>query len=129
MSRVVTNYKFQLVSAKKLANADFQVAVSSDGTHSVIKQKVDPNHTHPFRLMDLISRINLVRTGRKITSYDLIVVISQDNLREDERYAWRHSHTGSDLWSSEALSYFRHLDDASYDAARILYRKARRKTH
>lgn len=121
MTRVATVYDINMQSVKKMTSADLVVAVASDGDHPVVLKPVDPNKTHPYGATELVKRVNAKRTGRAITSHDHQAVCWQNGIRNDKKYAWKHSNSASWVWSGEAVSYLANLSDDEYDVARKAY--------
>lgn len=122
MSRVATVYDINMRSVKKMTSADLIVAVSTTGDGQVVIKQTDPNQTHPHTMTALIEKINKRRSGRKLTQYDLTTLIWKENLRDNSRFAWKHSLNGTQyFWSGDALSYLASKDDTEYDNARADY--------
>lgn len=126
MGRVATVYDIHLQSQKKLTSADLVVAVSSTGDGRITIRKTDPNQTHPYSAKDLLEKVNEKRSGRPLTTYDHQVICWKEGLREESKYAWKHSNGASHVWSGAAMSYLASLTDHQYDAARADYGKYRR---
>lgn len=122
MGRVAVVYDIHLQSQKKMTSADLVVAVSPTANGQIVIQKTDPNHTHPFSATELIERVNEKRDGRPITTYDLQAICWKESLRENKKYAWKHSNAATHVWSGEALTYLSSNTDERYDKLRVLYR-------
>jgi hypothetical protein len=120
-TRVATIYDINMQSVKKMSSADLVVAIASEGEHQVIVRPMDPNNTHPYGATELLRRVNGKRTGREITTYDHQAVCWQNDLRNEKKYAWRHSNSAAHVWSGDAVSYLATLTDESYDDARDAY--------
>lgn len=128
MGRVAVVYDIHMQSQKKLTAADLLVAVSPTADGQIALRKTDPNQTHPFSATDLIAKVNEKRSGRKISSYDHQAVCWKEDLRDNSKYAWKHSNGASHVWSGDALNYLVSLTDQQYDDVRAEYgahRKAR----
>ena len=95
MARVAVVYDIHLRSEKKMTSADLVVAVSPTADGQIAIQKTDPNQTHPYSASELIERVNRKRTGRAITSYDLQMICRKESLRDQRRYAWKHSNAAT----------------------------------
>lgn len=126
MSRVATVYDIHMQSVKKMTSADFSVAVDPTADGRVVLRKTDPNQTHPYPMKKLIEKVNERRTGRAINSYDFQAICWRYDLREDTRYAWKHSSDASHVWSGDAVSYFTSLSDSDYDRVRAEYSASRK---
>lgn len=126
MGRVATVYDIYLQSQKKLSSADLVVAVSPTADGQIAIRKTDPNQTHPFSATSLLEKVNEKRLGRKLTTRDHQAVCWQDNLRDNPKYAWKHSNGASHVWSGDAVTYLASLSDEQYDAARAGYRESLR---
>lgn len=127
--RIAVVYDIHLQSQKNMTSADLIVAVSSTADGQIAIQKTDPNKTHPYSATELLERVNKKRSGRKLTSYDHQVLCWKEGLRDDLKYAWRHSEAGSHVWSGDAVAYLSSLTDDHYDEIRReyrLYQRARR---
>lgn len=121
MSRVATVYDINLQSVKKMSSADLVVAISSTADGQVVIRKTDPNQTHPYSLKTLLERVNEKRPGRTLTTYDHQALCWKEALREDARFAWKHSNGASHVWSGDAITHMRSLPDEHYDAVRVEY--------
>lgn len=119
--RVATVYDIHMQSQKKMSSADLVVAVAPTADGKIAFHKVDPNQTHPFSATKLIAKVNEKRKGRKLTTYDHQALCWQENLRENPKYAWKHTTGGSVLWSGDAVSYMASLSDVQYDKVRKAY--------
>lgn len=122
MSRVATIYDINMQSVKKMTSADLVVAISPTGDGQVVVRKTDPNKTHPYNMKELLVRVNERRKGRPLTSYDYQAVCWKDNLKDQEKYAWKHSNAASHVWSGDAVHFLASLDDDYYDKCRAEYR-------
>lgn len=126
-SRVATIYDINLQSVKKMTSADLVVAVSPTADERIAIRKVDPNKTHPYSRDELLRRVNKKRQGRELTSYDHQVLCWKEGLRENDKYAWKHSNNASPVWSDEAVNYLVSLPNEHYDTIRAEYRSHQRK--
>lgn len=130
VARVATYYDINLQSVKKMTSADLVVAVSPAANGQVVIQKTDPNQTHPFSMKELLERVNKKRQGRRITTYDYTAVCWKQTLKENSRFAWKHSNSASYVWSGDAINHFTQISDKEYDRIRTEYmehRKSNRK--
>jgi hypothetical protein len=123
LARVATIYDINMQSVKKMTSADLVVAVSPTGDGRVVVRKTDPNQTHPFSTTELLKKVNEKRVGRKLTTRDYQAICWKQSLREDTRYAWKHSNGVAHVWSGDAVSYLGSLTDEQYDAVRAEYRE------
>lgn len=127
MGRVATVYDIHLQSQKKLTSADLVVAVSPTADGQIAIRKTDPNQTHPYSATELLTKVNEKRFGRKLTTRDHQAICWLEGLRENQKYAWKHSNGASHVWSGDAVSYLASLSDEQYDEARAGYRSHLRK--
>ncbi|NGN93913.1 DUF3644 domain-containing protein [Nocardioides sp. KC13] len=123
MSRVATIYDINMQSVKKMSSADLVVAVSPTADGQVVVRKTDPNQTHPFSAKELLKKVNEKRSGRALTSYDMQAICWRDSLRENPRYAWKHSNGVVHVWSGDAVSYLASHTDEQFAGARADYRE------
>ncbi|MCL1898931.1 MAG: DUF3644 domain-containing protein [Promicromonosporaceae bacterium] len=121
-ARVATIYDINMQSVKKVTSADLVVAVSPGADAKVVVRKTDPNQTHPFSMSDLLAKANERRTGRALNSRDFTVICWKQKLRDQPRYAWKHSNGASWVWSGDALNLFVNTSEADFDAMRREYR-------
>ena len=126
MARVATVYDINMQSVKKMSSADLVVAVSPTADGQIAVRKTDPNQTHPYSATELLDKVNAKRHGRKLTSYDVQAICWIESLRENAKYAWKHSNGATHVWSGNALSYLASLSDERYDAVRSEYGAHRR---
>lgn len=126
MARVATVYDINMQSVKKLSSADLVVAVSPTADGQIAVRKTDPNQTHPYSATELLKKVNAKRNGRDLTSYDIQAICWKEALRENARYAWKHSNGASHVWSGDALSYLASVPDQRYDDVRAEYSAQRR---
>lgn len=122
MARVAVVYDIHMQSQKKMTSADLQVAISQTANGQIAVRKTDPNQTHPFSATELLKKVNGKRSGRAVTTYDHQAICWKESLRENSKYAWKHSSGASHVWSGDALSYLASLSDERYDAIRTDYR-------
>lgn len=127
-ARVATVYDINMQSVKKMSSADLVVAVSPTADGQVAVRKTDPNQTHPYSATDLLAKVNAKRKGRKLTSYDVQAICWKEMLRDNAKYAWKHSNGASHVWSGDALSYLASLPDERYDTLRSQYGEHRKAT-
>lgn len=128
MSRLATIYDIHMQSVKKLTSADLVVAVSPTADGQIAIRKSDPNQTHPYSASELIARVNAKRNGRTFSSYDHQAVCWKESLRDNPKYAWKHSNGAAHVWSGEAANYLAGLTDDQLAIIRAEYgaqRKAR----
>lgn len=78
--------------------------------------------THPYSVKELLERVNGRRQGRALNTHDYQVICWKENLKDDEKYAWKHSNAATHVWSGDAVSYLSSLDDDHYDKSRAEYR-------
>ncbi|RXW33222.1 hypothetical protein C1706_00125 [Propioniciclava flava] len=123
MTRVATVYDINMQSVKKMTSADLVVAVSSTADGQVVLRKTDPNQTHPFSMTELLDKVNERHEGRKLTTYDYQAICWKEPLRENTKYAWKHSSGASHVWSGDAVSYLAAMTDDQYDSIRVEYRE------
>lgn len=128
MARVAVVYDIHLQSQKKMTSADLVVAVSPTADGQITIQRTDPNQTHPYSATELLRRVNAKRDGRTLTTYDLQVISWKESLRENKKYAWRHSVAATYVYSGEAVSYLSSISDDRYDEVRAEYRAYLRRT-
>ena len=102
MARVATVYDIKMQSVKKMTSADLVVAVSPTADGQVVVRKTDPNQTHP---------------------YSATALLGKESLREDTKYAWKHSNGASHVWSGDAVSHLASPTDRQYDELRAAYRE------
>ncbi|NQX30083.1 DUF3644 domain-containing protein [Microbacteriaceae bacterium VKM Ac-2854] len=121
MGRIATMYDIHMQSQKKLSSADLVVAVSPTADGQIVIRKTDPNQTHPFSATNLLKSVNEKRSGRKLTTRDHQALCWQHGLRDNQKYAWKHSNAASHFWSGEAVNYLVSLSDEQYDEARTNY--------
>lgn len=121
MGRLAVVYDIHLQSQKKMTSADLVVAVSSTADGQVAIQKTDPNQTHPYSATELIERVNKKRKGRPLTSYDFQAICWKESLRENTKYAWKHSNAATQVWSGAAVAHLSSMTDQHYDDARYEY--------
>lgn len=126
MARVATMYDINMQSVKKMTSADLIVAVSPTADGQVVVQKTDPNQTHPFSTTELLAKVNSKRTGRRLTTYDYQAICWKEGLRDNQKYAWKHSNGAAHVWSGDAISHLASLTDEQYDKLRIEYRSRTR---
>lgn len=122
MGRVATVYDIHMQSQKKMTSADLQVAVSQTANGQIALRKTDPNQTHPFSAKELLKRVNQKRSGRALNTYDHQAICWRESLRENAKYAWKHSSGASHVWSGDAVSYLASLPDERFTAIRADYR-------
>lgn len=127
LARVATVYDINMQSVKKMTSADLVVAVSPTADGQVVLRKTDPNQTHPFSMKELLIKVNGKHEGRKLTTYDYQAICWKQALRENTKYAWKHSSGASHVCSGDAVSYLASLTDEQYGAIRAEYREHMRK--
>jgi hypothetical protein len=126
LTRVATYYDINLQAVKKMTSADLTVAVSSTADGQIVLRKTDPNQTHPYSMTELLEKVNKRRTGRKLTSHDYQVICWKEDLRDNPKYAWKHSNGSTYVWSADAVAHLASYDDDHYDRIRAEFSRARR---
>ncbi|MDV7171953.1 DUF3644 domain-containing protein [Gordonia amicalis] len=126
MGRVAVVYDIHLRSQKHVTGADLVVAVSPTADGKIAIRRTDPNQTHPYSATELVRRVNQKRPGRELNKHDLQVICWKEQLRDNTRYAWKHSNAGSHVWSGDAVAYLASLDDKVFDRLRREYREWQR---
>ena len=121
MGRVATVYDIHLMSQKKMTSADLVVAVSPTANGQIAIHKTDPNQTHPFSVSTLLKKVNEGRVGRALTTRDHQAICWRESLRDNAKYAWKHSNGASHVWSGDAVAYMRSLSEDYYDKIRAEY--------
>jgi hypothetical protein len=121
MNRVATVYDINMQSVKKMSSADLVVAVSPTADGQIVVRRTDPNQTHPFSATELLKKVNEKRAGRDLTTYDIQAIIWRESLRENTRYAWKHSNGTAHVWSGEAVTYLAFRTDDQYGSVRSEY--------
>lgn len=121
LARLATVYDINMQSVKKMDSADLSVAVSSTADGHVVRQRTDPNLTHPYSAKEVVKRANEKRKGRNLTMHDHKTICWKEGLREDPKYAWKHSNGATQVWSGQAVSYFASLTDEQVDKIRAEY--------
>lgn len=99
LARVATIYDINMQSVKKMTSSDLVVAVSPTADGQVVIRKSDPNQTHPFSSTELLAKVNEKRSGRRLTTYDYQAICWRESLRENTKYAWKHSNSVAHVWS------------------------------
>ncbi|WP_032385956.1 DUF3644 domain-containing protein [Rhodococcoides fascians] len=127
MGRLAVVYDIHLQSQKKMTSADLVVAVSKTADGQIAIQKTDPNLTHPYSATELIERVNDKRSGRKLNGYDLQTICWKELLRDNQKYAWKHSNATTHVWSGTAVAYLSSITDQRFDNLRDEYRLYHRK--
>ncbi|WP_370294276.1 DUF3644 domain-containing protein [Cryobacterium sp. TMT4-31] len=121
MTRVATVYDINLRSVKNMTSADLVVAVSQTADGQIVVKKSDPNQTHPHSMKELIEKVNKRRVGRALSSYDHQAICWKKDLRNDAKFAWRHSNNDTYVWSGDAVILLASLTDAECDQMRLEY--------
>lgn len=91
VARVATIHDINLQSVKKMTSADLVVGVDQVASAQVVTKKSDPNQTHPYNMTELLRRANERRAGRPLNSHDFQTICWKECLKDDSRYAWKHS--------------------------------------
>jgi hypothetical protein len=121
--RIYTYYDVNLHDKKQASAADLSVAVNQDADGKVVMRSYDPNKGHPLNATALLAKINSKRSaGRPLTAYDRDAAVWLENLKDNQRYAWKHDTAPSHVYSHEAVSFLAKKDDAYFDGARKQYK-------
>jgi hypothetical protein len=67
--------------------------------------------------------VNKKRKGRELTTYDYTAICWKENLRDNPKYAWKHSNGPSYAWSGDAITHLSSYDDKHYDSVKAEYTK------
>jgi hypothetical protein len=59
-----------------------------------------------------------MRAGRTLTTYDMQAMCWKDSLRQNPKYAWKHSNGAAHVWSGDAVTYLKSPSDERYDVVR-----------
>jgi EC042_2821-lke REase/Protein of unknown function (DUF3644) len=106
--RFLTVYQVQLVSTKKVQEADITVGVAPVGELAaegvVIPRQVDPNESHPYLQKDIVRKVQESLPG--FTSRSFQAVVWKYGLRHDKRYVWEaKKYKGIFQWSGDTEGY------------------------
>lgn len=117
--RLLTIFRVNLQSVKKIGAADVVVGVDQESsTSTVLTKPVDPNKSHPLRQKDVLERLNLpFRFGQ----YEFLVATTELGLRSDSRYCWTDKDVNLVRWSHETVSRLGRLTQDDVDAFREAY--------
>jgi hypothetical protein len=124
--RLLTGLSIKLVSSKKIEKADFLVGVgkgSDSSRTTLVNKKVDPNVTHPFRMMDVQSKIGSSLSGVRFTRNTLIALIHHYKVRENETYYWSSTKGQLKTYSHEFVAFLKTLNAEEIEEAVSAYKE------
>lgn len=122
--RIYTYYDISLHSKKQASASDLSVAVDQNADGKVLRRTYDPNDGHPLSATALLHKVNAKRKGmRVLTTHDRDVAVWHSDMRENPRYAWKHSTAPSYVYSHDAVAFLASKPDAYYDEARKAHKE------
>ena len=126
--RLLTVFNVKLESIKKIGDADVVVAVDGDTTkdHTLtIIRRQDPNHSHPLRQMDIVSRIETLH-GRRFTSHTCQAIVWNYKIKQNPQYCWVAKEGVLTRYSNDFVTFVRRLTESEIEASLEDYRQYNR---
>lgn len=121
--RIYAYYDVALLSKKNAAAADLSVAVNQDADGQVVTRTYDPNEGHPLNATALLTKLNAKRKDKRtLTTYDRDAAIWHSDMRQNPRYAWKHTTAPTHVYSHEAVAFLASKSDEFFDHAREAYK-------
>jgi hypothetical protein len=123
--RLMTVFKVQLQSVKKIGDADVQVGVSARGEGIgplTIVRTMDPNITHPLRQKDVVAAIETLG-GNEFTSYMFQAIVWKHSLKENTQYCWKAKEGLLTRYSNDVVTYIKRLSANDVRTALTDYRE------
>ena len=117
--RLLTIFRVNLQSVKKVGAADVVVGVNQDNPDSTVLTKpVDPNKSHPLRQKDVLEKLEL---PFKFAQYEFLATTQELGLRADIRYCWADKDVNLVRWSHETVERLSRLSQGEVKAFREAY--------
>ena len=126
--RLLTHFKVNLQSTKKIESSDFVVGVDGKATGNpiLVNRPVDPNKTHPLRRKDIITSIKHPETepgmqlrigGHPLTAHVFTKIVKFYKLKDNPRYFWSDSNGYIAKYSYEFVERLKRMTKEEVDAA------------
>lgn len=130
--RLLTLFKVNLVSTKKVARADLIVGVQETATsgEQVLVQKIsDPNKTHPYREIDILGRKNdtekpglkITISGRPLTQMIFRSIVFRYDVKNNQKYCWIDSNGAVVRYSMSFIDFIKRLSEEDISNATSEY--------
>jgi len=121
--RLLTEFRVNLVSVKKVGAANVQVAVASAGQSQgpLVVRHVDPNVSHPLKQRDVLTVIATIN-GTPFTSHVLQAIVWKHEIRSRKQFCWRSSDGYVTKYSNDFVEFIKRLTKADVEAAVSDYR-------
>ncbi len=130
--RLFTVFRTQLVSTKKIGQADFTVGVQAGagaGPPILVQRAIDPNRTHPYRESDIITRaghpggLGIVIGETPLTQFPFRAVGYHLKAKEDPKYCWADRTGAVTRYSDSYVERLRALQPEELSSAIRAYRR------
>ena len=130
--RLFTVFQVQLVSTKKIAQADLTVGVQAGagaGPPILVQRAIDPNRTHPYRESDIITRngqttgLGIVIGETRLTQFPFRAVGYYLKAKEDPKHCWADQTGAVTRYSDAYVERLRSLKPEELTAALRAYRR------
>lgn len=131
-ARLFTVFKAQLISTKKLAEADFVVGVQAGdgaGAPLLVHRPVDPNASHPYRETDIITRadgvggLGISIGETPLTQFPFRALAHFLKAKEDPRYYWKDKTGAVTRYSISYVERLKAITSEELEAALKAYRR------
>ena len=127
--RLMTVFKVQLQSVKKIGDVDVVVGVAGaeegKGPIAVVR-KQDPNITHPLRQKEIVAKVGTLH-GNRFTSYTFQAIAWKHGLKENPQYCWQAREGILTRYSPDVVAFIKRLSARDVAAAVADYREHLRK--
>jgi hypothetical protein len=124
--RLLTVFKVKLESTKKIENADLVVGVQKAGDVApgplIVAKPMDPNVTHPLRMMDVIAQVGELH-GKPFTSGTFQAVAWKHALKANPIYCWRATEGTLIRYSADVITFIKRLTEGDVELAKQEYKK------
>lgn len=107
--RLLSVFDINLVSIKKIGNADIVVAIENNakqGGPLTIVRTQDPNTSHPLRQKEILEKIVELH-GKRFTSHTFQAIMWKYGIKEKPQYCWMSSRGALTFYSNEILHFIR----------------------
>ncbi len=123
--RLLTIFKVNLESSKKIGEADATVKIAGDEAHDgplAFIRTQDPNKSHPWRQTEILGKLTELH-GKPFTSHTFQAIVWKHGIKEKPQYCWKASEGVLTRYSDDLVVFIKRLTADEVDTACADYRQ------
>jgi len=127
-ARLITYFKVNLQSEKKIKSSDFVIGIDGKATGKpvYVNKFITPNESHPLRRMDIITSrskpdeepgMKLTVGGNLLTSHIFDKIVKHYKIKQQEKYCWKEENGYITKYSYTFVDFLKKLSKEEVEAA------------